>query len=114
MEQLRRNKKTTRYYFQARRARLLQEKEARLVELTLGDEDIAVVKDVSVTALVNQEEELEMKLEWERVEARSRNLLSGDLIEQTEKETQTEVFKYKKEIRHLKQLCPTPKSRWEK
>ena len=109
-----RNEKTSRYYFQARKVRLLQEKEARLVELTLGEEDIAVVKDVSVTALVNQEEELEMKLEWERVEARSRNLLSGDLIEQTEKGTQTEVFKYKKEIRHLKQLCPTPKSRWEK
>ena len=85
-----------------------------MVELTSGEEDIAVVKDVSVTALLNQEEELEMKLEWERVEARSRNLLSGDLIEQTEKGTQTEVFKYKKEIRHLKQLCPTPKSRWEK
>ena len=85
-----------------------------MVELTSGEEDIAVVKDVSVTALLNQEEELEMKLEWERVEARSRNLLSGDLIEQTEKETQTEVFKYKKQIKHLKQLCPTPKSRWEK
>ena len=84
------------------------------MELTLGDEDIAVVKDVSVTALVNQEEELEMKLEWERVEARSRKLLSGDLIEQTEKETQTQLFKYKKQIRHLKQICPTPKSRWEK
>ena len=114
MEQLRRNKKTTRYYFQARRARLLQEKEARLVELTLGDDDIAVVKDVSVTTLVNQEEELEMKLEWEKVEERSRKLLSGDLIEQTEKETQTEVFKYKKQIRPYKQICPTPKSRWEK
>ena len=84
------------------------------MELTLGDEDIAVVKDVSVTALVNQEEELEMKLEWEKVEERSRKLLSGDLIEQTEKETQTEVFKYKKQIRLYKQICPTPKSRWEK
>ena len=84
------------------------------MELTSGEEDIAVVKDVSVTALLNQEEELEMKLEWERVEARSRNLLSGDLIEQTEKETQTELFKYKKQIKHLKQIFPTPKSRWEK
>ena len=84
------------------------------MELTNGEEDIAVVKDVSVTALVNQEEELEMKLEWERVEARSRKLLSGDLIEQTEKETQTEVFKYRKQIKHFKQICPTPKSRWEK
>ena len=84
------------------------------MELTVGEEDIAVVKDVSVTALVNPEEELEMKLEWEKVEARSRKLLSGDLIEQTEKETQTELFKYKKQIKHLKQICPTPKSRWEK
>lgn len=109
-----RNEKTSGYYFQARKVRLLQEKEARLVELTSGEEDTAVVKDVFVTALLNQEEELEMKLEWERVEARSRELLSGHLIEQREKETQTEVFKYKKQIRHLKQLCPTPKSRWEK
>ena len=84
------------------------------MELTNGEEDIAVVKDASITALVNQEEELEMKLEWESVEARSRKLLSGDLIEQTEKETQTEVFKYKKQIKHFKQICPIPKSRWEK
>ena len=111
---MKRNKKTIRYCFQARKARLLQKEEARLVELTVGEEDIAVMKDVSVTAFVNQEEELEMKLEWERVEARSRKLLSGDLIEQTEKETQTELFKYKKQIKHLKQICPTPKSRWEK
>ena len=84
------------------------------MELTLGDEDIAVVKDVSVTALVNQEEELEMRLEWEGVDARSRKLLSGDLIEQREKETQTELFKYKKQIKGYKQIRPTPKSRWEK
>ena len=84
------------------------------MESTIGDFDIAVVKDVSVTALVNQEEELEMKLEWEGVDARSRKLLSGDLIEQREKETQTELFKYKKQIKGYKQIRPTPKSRWEK
>ena len=84
------------------------------MESTIGDFDIAVVKDVSVTALVNQEEELEMKLEWEGVDARSRKLLSGDLIEQREKETQTELFRYKKQIKGYKQIRPTPKSRWEK
>ena len=84
------------------------------MESTIGDFDIAVVKDVSVTALVNQEEELEMKLEWEMVDARSRKLLSGDLIEQREKETQTELFRYKKQIKGYKQIRPTPKSRWEK
>ena len=84
------------------------------MESTIGDFDIAVVKDVSVTALVNQEEELEMKLEWEGVDARSLKLLSEDLIEQREKETQTELFKYKKQIKGYKQIRPTPKSRWEK
>ena len=92
----------------------MHQKEDRLVELTSGEVDLAVVKDVFVTAVVNEEDELEMKLEWEDVDCRSRKLLSGDLIEQTEKETQTEVFKYKKQIRPYKQICPTPKSRWEK
>ena len=92
----------------------MHQKEERLVELTSGEVDLAVVKDVFVTAVVNEEDELEMKLEWEDVDCRSRKLLSGDLIEQREKETQTELFKYKKQIKRYKQIRPTPKSRWEK
>ena len=84
------------------------------MERTRGELDMAVVKDVLVTAAVNEEDELEMKLEWEKVKRRSRRLLSGDLVEQTDKESQTEVFTYKKEIRHLNQISPTPKSQWEK
>ena len=84
------------------------------MELTSGKVDLAVVKDVSVTALTNEEDELEMKLEWTEVERRSRRLLSGDLVEQREEESQTEELRYKKDIRDMRLLSPTPRSPWQK
>ena len=97
-----------------RRARLLEKEEERLVEMAKGERDQAVVKDVYVTASVNDEDELEMKLEWDNVKMRSRRQLGGSLVEHTDEESQTEVLRYKKDIRHLNQISPTPRSQWQK
>ena len=55
-----------------------------------------------------------MKLEWINVEMRSIKMMTGDLIEQVEKGTQTQFPKHRKDLLSMKMISPTPKSPIEK
>ena len=55
-------------------------------------------------------DELEMKLEWINVEMRSMKMMTGELIEQIEKGTQTQFPKNRKDLLSMKTISPTPKS----
>ena len=105
----------------------MQEKETQLMGLAKEMSEVAVVKDVFVHAAVNEEgmnldtdnepihnaqhvDELEMKLEWINVEMRSMKMMTGELIEQIEKGTQTQFPKHRKDLLSMKTISPTPKS----